>query len=97
VYAGFLNGPITVIGWLPGTPANFYYTAPNEQATGFPAPIEALRAALASVPNFTNSGDSFSGDFSASPGLPGVQPVLDVLRTINRVTRASRQQLASRA
>ena len=97
LYAGFLNGPITFIGWLPGTPANFYYTAPNEQATGFPAPIEALRAALSSLPNFTNTGDSFSGDFSASPGLPGVQPVLDVLRTINRVTRASRQQPAPRA
>jgi Ca2+-binding RTX toxin-like protein len=97
LYAGFLNGPITFISWLPGTPANFYFTAPNEQATGFPAPIEALRAALSSLPNFTNTGDSFSGDFSASPGLPGVQPVLDVLRTINRVTRASRQQPAPRA
>ena len=97
LYAGFLNGPITFIGWLPGTPANFYYTAPNEQATGFPAPIEALRSALSSLPNLTNTGDSFSGDFSASPGLPGVQPVLDVLRTINRVTRASRQQPAPRA
>ena len=97
LYAGFLNGPITFIGWLPGTPASFSYFAPNEQATGFPAPIEGLKAALASVPNFTNSGDAFSGDFSASPGLPGVQPVLDVLRTINRVTRASRQQPAPRA
>ena len=97
VHAGSLNGPNMFIGWLPGTPASFSYFAPNEQATGFPAPIEGLKAALASVPNFTNSGDSFSGDFSASPGLPGVQPVLDVLRTINRVTRASRQQPASRA
>jgi Ca2+-binding RTX toxin-like protein len=97
LYAGFLNGPITFIGWLPGTPAGFYFTAPNEQATGFPAPIEALRAALSSLPNFTNNGESFSGDFSTSPGLPGVQPVLDVLRTIDRVTRASRQQLAQRA
>jgi hypothetical protein len=97
VYAGFLNGPGMFIGWLPGTPAGFSFTVPNEQATGFPAPIEALRAALASLPNFTNTGDSFSGDFSTSPGLPGVKPVLDVLRTINRVTRASRQQLAPRA
>jgi Ca2+-binding RTX toxin-like protein len=97
LYAGFLNGPITFIGWLPGTPASFSYHAPNEQATGFPAPIEALRSALSSLPNLTNTGDSFSGDFSASPGLPGVQPVLEVLRTINRVTRASRQQPAPRA
>ena len=90
LYAGFLNGPITFIGWLPGTPASFSYHAPNEQATGFPAPIEALRAALSSLPNFMNTGDSFAGDFSTSPGLPGVQPVLDVLRTINRVTLAAR-------
>ena len=91
LYAGFLNGPSTFISWLPGTPASFQVTAPNEQATGFPAPIDALKAALSSVPNFTNNGDSFSGDFSTSPGLPGVQPVLDVLRTINRVTRAARR------
>ena len=97
VYAGFFNGPITFIGWLPGTPANFSYFAPDEQATGFQAPIEALRAALSSLPNFTNTGNSFSADFSTAPGFPGVQPVLDVLRTINRVTRASRQQLAPRA
>ena len=97
VHAGSLNGPNMFIGWLPGTPASFSYHAPDEQATGFPAPIEALRAALSSLPNFTNNGDSFSADFSTAPGFPGVQPVLDVLRTINRVTRASRQQLAPRA
>lgn len=97
LYAGFLNGPGMFISWLPNRPANFYFTAPNEQATGFPAPIEALRAALSSLPNFTNTGDSFSADFSTSPGLPGVQPVLDVLRTINRVTRAARQPVAARA
>ena len=90
LYAGFLNGPTTFISWLPNKPANFFYSAPNQQATGFPVPTEALRAALASMPNFRNRGDSFSGDFSTSPGLPGVQPVLDVLRTINRVTRAAR-------
>ena len=44
------------------------HSAPNEQATGFPAPIEGLRAALASMPNFTNNGDSFAGDFSGTPG-----------------------------
>ena len=97
LYAGFLNGPGMFISWLPNRPANFYFTAPNEQATGFPAPIEALRAALSSLPNFTNRGDSFSADFSTSPGLPGVQSVLDVLRTINRVTRAARQPVAARA
>ena len=106
VYAGFLNGPGGfLVNWLPGTPANFGYWAPSEEALaywfpgtgpaiGVPAPIEAVKAALASLPNFTDNGDSFTADFSTAPGFPGVQPVLDVLRTINRVTRASRQQLA---
>ncbi len=109
VYAGFLNGPGGfLVNWLPGTPANFGYWTPSEEAlaywfpgtgpaTGVPAPIEAVKAALASLPNFTDNGDAFTADFSTAPGFPGVQPVLDVLRTINRVTRASRQQLAPRA
>jgi hypothetical protein len=63
----------------------------------FPAPIEAVKAALASLPKFTDNGDAFTADFSTAPGFPGVQSVPDVLRTINRVTRASRQQLALRA
>lgn len=90
VYAGFLNGPTTFVSWLPGTPAGFFYSAPNEQATGFPTPLANLRAALASYPNFTNTGDSFAGNFSRSSGLSGVQPVLDLVRTINQVTRAAR-------
>jgi len=97
LYGGFLNGPTMFIGWLPGAPADFSYTAPNEQATGFPAPVDALRVALGSLPNFTDDGDGFAADFAIAPGFPGVQPVLDVLRTINRVTRASRQQLSPRA
>lgn len=109
VYAGFLNGPGGfLVNWLPRTPANFGYGAPSEealaywfpgtgQATGAPAPIEAVKAALASLPNFTDNGDAFTADFSTAPGFPGVQPVLDVLRTINRVTRTSRQPLAPRA
>ena len=109
VYAGFLNGPGGfLVNWLPGTPANFGYGAPSEEALaywfpgtgpaiGVPAPIEAVKAALASLPNFTDNGDAFTADFSTALGFPGVQPVLDVLRTINRVTRASRQQLTPRA
>ncbi|MFM8539036.1 MAG: calcium-binding protein [Planctomycetaceae bacterium] len=102
--AGYLNGPAGFsVNWLPGTPANFGYSAPSEEAlaywfpgtepaTGIAAPFEAVKAALASLPNFTDTGgDSFGADFSTTPGLPGVQPVLDVLRTINRVTRAARR------
>ncbi|MFM7412467.1 MAG: calcium-binding protein [Planctomycetota bacterium] len=109
LYAGYLNGPAGfLVNWLPGTPANFSYWAPSEEAlaywfpgtgpaTGIAAPFESVKAALASLPNFTANGDSFGADFSTSPGFPGVQPVLDVLRTINRIMRASRQQVAARA
>ena len=90
LHANYLNGPLTFINWLPGKSADFYYVAPDEQATGFQAPIEALNTALSSFPNFTNNGNSFSGDFSTSPGLPGVQRVLDLLRTINKITLDAR-------
>jgi hypothetical protein len=87
VYAGYLRGPITFISWIPGRAANFYYSAPNAQATGSPAPLEPLAAALRSYPNFYRSGDSFSADFSTTAGLQGVQPVVGLLRTINQVNR----------
>jgi hypothetical protein len=88
LYAGYLNGPFTFINWLPGAAVSFYYSAPNEQATGFPPPIEPLREALGSLPNFSNVGDSFSGDLSTEIGFQGVQPVLDLLRTIDRVGKS---------
>jgi len=103
VAAGYLNGPAGFsVNWLPGTPANFGYSAPGEEAlaywfpgtvpaVGVPAPIDEVKAALASLPNFTDNGDAFGADFTTTPGFPGVQPVLDVLRTINRIMRASRQ------
>lgn len=81
IYANSGKGPLTFVSWLPGRPANFYFTALNPQA------VDALRAALGSMPNFTNIGDSFSGDFSTAPGLPGVRPVVDLLRTVNQLSR----------
>ena len=87
LYAGYLSGAITFIGWLPGQPVGFFYSAPNEQATGFPAPIEPLKAALGSLPNFSNRGDSFQGTLSRDAGFKGVQPILGLLRTINGVNQ----------
>ena len=78
------------MSWLPGRPANFYFTALNPQA------VDALRVALGSMPNFTNTGDSFSGDFSTAPGLPGVRPVVDLLRTVNQLSRTVSAQLPAR-
>ena len=72
------------VGWIPGEPAGFFYTVPNEQATGLPPPTAVLKAALAGLPQVTGSDDSFSGNLSTASGLPGIQPVVDLLRTIGR-------------
>lgn len=91
IYANSGKGPLTFVSWLPGRPANFYFTALNPQA------VDALRAALGSMPNFTNSGDSFSGDFSTAPGLPGVRLVVDLLRTVNQLSRPGFAQPRARS
>ena len=88
IYAGYLSGPVTFVNWLPGQAVGFAYWAPNEQATGFPAPIEQLKAALRSLPNFSSFGDSFYGNLSNDAGFKGAQPVLGLLRTINRVNQS---------
>lgn len=87
IYAGYLRGAVTFISWLPGQPVGFFYSAPNEQATGLPAPIERLTALLGSRPNFSATGDSFSGSLAAEPGFVGIQPILDLLRSIEQVNR----------
>ena len=87
LYAGYLSGATAFINWLPQSPVGFFYSAPNEQATGFPAPIEPLKDALRLLPNFSNVGDSFQGTLSTEVGFRGVQPVLDLLRTINQVNQ----------
>ena len=88
LYGGYLSGPVTFLNWLPGQPVGFFYSAPNEQATGFPAPIGQLKMALGSVPNFSNVENSFQGNLSNDAGFKGVQPVLGLLRTINRVNQS---------
>ena len=87
LYAGYVSGATTFISWLPGEPAGFFYSAPNEQATGFPAPIEPLKAALGSLPNFATIGDTFQGTLSTDAGFKGVQPLLGLLRSINQVNQ----------
>jgi hypothetical protein len=87
LYANYLRGPSTFVSWLPDEPLGFYYSVANEQATGYPPPIERLTAALGSMPNFFARGDSFAGDLSVDPGFQGIQPVIDLLRTIDRVSR----------
>ena len=80
------SSPNVFLYWQPGQPVGFYYTAPNEQATGFATPYEALRTALADYPNFFSRSDylSFSGNLSTSPNFQSVSPVLELIRTIRQ-------------
>ena len=87
LFAGYLSGATAFVSWLPQAPVGFFYSAPNEQATGFPAPIQPLNEARRLLPNFSNVGDTFQGTLSMEVGFRGVQPVLDLLRTINQVNQ----------
>jgi hypothetical protein len=60
LYAQFPRGPFTFISWLPDEPANFHYSEPNEQATGFAPPYEALRKVLSGYGNFESNKDYLS-------------------------------------
>jgi hypothetical protein len=88
--AQYPGGGFTFIGWVPPEPTGFYFSAPNEQATGFAPPYEKLRAALRSYPNFSSSPQylDFSGSLVSTPGFPGVQPIINLQRTIMQVSRA---------
>jgi hypothetical protein len=95
LYAQFPGGSFTFIGWVPPQTVGFYYSAPNQQATGFAPPYEPLRAALSSYPNFSSSPQylDFSGSLVSTPGFPGVQPIINLQRTIMQVSRTWYGQL----
>jgi hypothetical protein len=88
--AQYPGGGFTFIGWVPPEPIGFYFSVPNEQATGFAPPYENLRAALSSYPNFSSSPQylDFSGSLVSTPGFPGVQPIIKLQRTVMQVSRA---------
>jgi hypothetical protein len=94
-YALFPGGGLTFVSWVAPRPAGFFYTAPNQQATGFAPPFQPLVTALSTLPNFTSNQQTltFTGSFSSSPGLPSLQPVIDLQRTLMNVSRAWYGQL----
>lgn len=95
LYAQYPGGGFTFVSWTPGQPAGFYFTAPNEQATGFAPPYQPLVNALGFLTNFASDPQylSFSGNFGSAPGLPNLQPVIDLQRTIMQVSRSWYGQL----
>jgi hypothetical protein len=95
LYTQYPGGGNTFVSWVPPQPVSFFYSAPNQQATGFAPPYEPLRAALSSYPNFSSSQQylDFSGSLVSTPGFPGVQPIVNLQQTIMRVSRAWYGQL----
>lgn len=95
LYAQYPGGAFTFLSWVPPQPVGFYYSAPNQQATGFAPPYESLRVALGSYPNFSSSQQylDFSGNLVSSVGFPGVQPIINLQRTIMQVSRTWYGQL----
>jgi len=88
------NNPIDALA----QPVEFFYSAPNAQATGFAPPYDALRAALGGYPNFTSNVAylDFSADLSTAANFQGVQPILGLLRTIRQVNLNWYGQLENR-
>lgn len=92
------SSPNVFISWLPGEPVGFFYTAPNEQATGFAPPYDVLRDSLSALPNFSSSREDlhFSGELPSSAVFPGAQPILELLRTIRQVNQSWYGQIEAR-
>jgi hypothetical protein len=99
-YARYPRGPLTFHSWipgrggLPGEAVDFFYSVPNQEATGLPPPIAALRAALKSMANFSNEGETFTGDLS--PTFTSLMPAIELQRTLFRVTRSANGLAESR-
>ena len=85
-----LSGQETVIQWLPANPASFLHQTyqPNKDYS------ELLKAALSSHPGFAiNQVISgfcyFTGSLTSTPDFPGVQPILNLMRTLQQVSKAA--------
>lgn len=97
-YAQYPRGPITFVSWLPSEPPSFFYTEPNQQATGLTPPFTALNATLSTYPNFSSDEQSlsFSGDLATNPELTTLEPVINLQRVIMQVTRLGYGRLEAR-
>ena len=89
VYSGYPGGGGNFVSWLPQQPAGFYFSVPGEQATGFAPPYQTLVNALSAYPNLTSDPQylTFSGDLGSAPGLPSLQPLIQLQRTVMQVSR----------
>ena len=92
VRASFPGGGGTFVDWAPAIPAEFRCAGLGRR--GFAPPFQPLVKALSTYPNFISDENlEFTGNFSDAPGLPSLQPVIDLQRTLMKVSRAWYGQL----
>ena len=98
VYSQYLGGAITGATWMPQQPASFllgiYNGTPASLAgkppSDFTTLYQTLVNALSAYPNLTPNPEylNFSGNFGSAPGLPNLQPLIKLQRTVMQVSRA---------
>jgi len=68
----------------------FYYGTASGEPSEFTPPYQTLVNALSAYPNLTSDPQylSFSGNLGTAPGLPSLQPLIELQRTVMRVSRA---------
>jgi hypothetical protein len=73
----------------------FYYGSASGEPSDFTPPYQTLVNALSAYPNLTSDPEylTFSGNFGSTPGLPSLQPLINLQRTIMQVSRAWYGQL----
>jgi hypothetical protein len=106
VYSQYPGGAITGATWMPQQPASFllriYIGTPASLAgkppSDFTTLYQTLVNALSAYPNLTPNPEylNFSGNFGSAPGLPNLQPLIKLQRTVMQVSRAWYGQLEAR-
>jgi hypothetical protein len=106
VYSQYPGGAITGATWMPQQPASFllgiYNGTPASLAgkppSDFTTLYQTLVNALSAYPNLTPNPEylNFSGNFGSAPGLPNLQPLIKLQRTVMQVSRAWYGQLEAR-
>ena len=73
----------------------FYYGTASGEPSDFTPPYQTLVNALSAYPNLTSDPQnlSFWGSLGSAPGLPSLQPLINLQRTVMQVSRAWYGQL----
>jgi Calx-beta domain len=88
--------------WTPGHPVNFWTLLTREDPGGSTFTVESLTAEFASLSNLSVNADTFGGqyftvsaDLTTSLEFPGVRTLLDIQRTLRRISRQGVREVAA--